>query len=981
MRHQFLKFFFLLIVGGFPFLSAQAQGTLNANPPSLKWYYLTTPHFKILFPENNDSLAQHTANLMETLYGPVSHSLGTNPKPISVILQNQTTISNGFVSYSPRRTEFFTAPPQDYNFLGTNQWNTLLAVHEFRHVAQFSTAHHGWNRLNYWLGGEAGFGGLSFLVLPSWFWEGDAVGIETACTPSGRGRIPEFNMAFRTTLLERGPWNYSKQYLRSYKHFVPNHYVTGYYLTTYVREQTQNPHIWEAVEKRAVNFPYLPFRMGWALKKETGTNLNRTYKNMVDSLAARWQAQLEGLTFTEATRINPRREKREVYTNYRYPQALGDGQVLVQKSGLGDIAQLVVMDGQGQQERVHYMGIVSGTQQLTVGGGKVAWIEHEFHPRYTSKDYAVVRLLDLATQERSTLARETRDLAVAINPEGSQVVTITVDTEGRQALRRLRAETNGALIDSLPLALGHQAAMPRWSPDGKAIYYLLTEGMGQKSLVKWDLATGTTSYILAPSNENLGYPVPWSHYVLYNSPYSGIDNIYAVDTRDGSRYQVTSRKYGAFNPNPSPDGRTLYFNDYTFYGYDAVSMPLDPSTWTALANVDVRIDDTYQVWVEQEKDHLPDLESIPEETYTKQPVKGITPFLNPYAWGVSVQDGSAGEAQLGLFFQDELSTLRTGLTYGYDQGESTPQFGLQVSLQKYYPIFDFKLGTNQRVLSRPQLQADSSVLTEIIQWNERRWGLDVRVPFILTQSQWLQQAGVSAGYEQIAINNFGSTFNPPTLNPRFEELHSVHYAAYYTVQRRQAQRDLAPRLGFLTQARAYHLIPPTSGLKGWLAGNTTVVYLPGIGKHHSLQVVGSAQWQYAPLTVAGQYPASVYGFQSPFTSIVRGYVPSRTQQFYAGSIRYSLPILYPDLALWHLAYIQRITATAWGDLGHYIHDVAGTPLGFTQTAAGIDINLDVNGMRYLPQFNVGVRGGYAFENTDSPWIISLLLSGSPVYNF
>ncbi len=70
-------------------------------------------------------------------------------------------------------------------------------------------------------------------IMPSWYYEGDAVLNETRLSASGRGRSAGFEMPLRTLLLgERKLYPYSKVKLGSYKDFVPNQYQYGYQMVT-----------------------------------------------------------------------------------------------------------------------------------------------------------------------------------------------------------------------------------------------------------------------------------------------------------------------------------------------------------------------------------------------------------------------------------------------------------------------------------------------------------------------------------------------------------------------------------------------------------------------------------------------------------------------------------------------------------------------------------------------------------------------------
>jgi hypothetical protein len=63
------------------------------NPASLRWSQINTPHFRLIFPSQISLAANRTANVLESVYQPVSKSLGREPRPISIILQNQTAES------------------------------------------------------------------------------------------------------------------------------------------------------------------------------------------------------------------------------------------------------------------------------------------------------------------------------------------------------------------------------------------------------------------------------------------------------------------------------------------------------------------------------------------------------------------------------------------------------------------------------------------------------------------------------------------------------------------------------------------------------------------------------------------------------------------------------------------------------------------------------------------------------------------------
>lgn len=147
-------------------LEAQYYST-GEDPASIKWHQIKTDNFQIIFPENADSIGNVLANYFEYVYNYASNSLNHNPKPISIIIHNQTIKSNGMVVWTPKRMELYTNPSQDIN---PNSWLEELALHEFRHVIQIDKLDQGITHILYYLFGENVTGGISAMV-PQWLLE------------------------------------------------------------------------------------------------------------------------------------------------------------------------------------------------------------------------------------------------------------------------------------------------------------------------------------------------------------------------------------------------------------------------------------------------------------------------------------------------------------------------------------------------------------------------------------------------------------------------------------------------------------------------------------------------------------------------------------------------------------------------------------------------------------------------------------------
>ena len=578
----------LLIAG-----SSLAQEDLSGeqNPPGLDWRQIQTKRFKIVFPEAITADAQRVANTLEHIYGPVSKTLPGQQKPLEVALFNQSTLPNGFVALAPRRSVWFSTPAQDAGLI-SGEWYQTLAIHELRHVVQFDRMRRGFVRLAWALSGETGEAVISNLLTPLWLWEGDAVGIETALSETGRGRNPQFALDIRALLLAGRRYSYYKAQHGSYRDWYPDYYPLGYFLTTYVKRR-YGPETWNKVMGSTANWAFHPFTFSLALKKHTGASASQIYEQTMDELAGLWQAQQKNLSVTPARELAGQRRS-GVWTNYKYPQPLADGSVLASKSGLADTAALVRLYPDGREEHVRFYRSLGG---IRVAGNKVTWNRITPDTRWGYRDYSDVVVLDIDSNQLRQLTHKGKLFAPAPSPDGARVAAIEFGPN-RHCHLVLLETVSGAAQARFPAPDGVLWRTPAWSEDGAYIAVVRQDEQGN-TLERINAADGQGQIVLPYTHADIGWPVFWGDYLLFDAPHTGINNIHAVHLPSEARYQVTSRPLAV--SHVAVDGDSLLFEDYTVDGYRIATMPLDPATWTPVEQVVDRQVHYYEPLIDQEQ--------------------------------------------------------------------------------------------------------------------------------------------------------------------------------------------------------------------------------------------------------------------------------------------------------------------------------------------------------------------------------------------
>ena len=955
MRH-------LLLLGLFATGSACAQSlpVLPQNPPALRWNTVDTPHFRVLYAGGIDSVAQRTAARLEQLHGPDVATLGVSPRPIAVVLQNQTTVSNGFVTFLPRHVEFFTTPQQGFG-LGTVDWLDGLAVHEFRHVGQFEKARQGVGRVLGPLFGDGALG-IAAVGVPQWFFEGDAVGTETALTRSGRGRIPTFNVGLRANLLAGRHYSYQKAVNGSLRDNVPDWYVLGYFMTSYLKTH-YGAAVWAKVLDKYYRFPFYPFSFSNGIRRSTGLTVEQLYGRTMTEIDSTWRAQ-QAAEVPVGAAATPVRgfavaASEKVFAQYQYPQYVTDSTVLALKTGLDYVPQWVLLSHHGAEQKIFVPGQLNLPEMLSVNGGKAVWPEFQQDARWGQRIASELKVLDLKTGRLTRIGKGRRYSAAALSPDGRRLVATRTDAAYQHALVIIDAQT-GAEIQTLPNPHNDFYQQPRWHPDGRRLVAVALSRAG-KTIVIIDPASpapAAAQVLLPVANVNLANPQPWRDFVLYNSAQSGIDNLYAVSTRTGQTFRITARPLGAYHAAVAPAGRTLAFHDYRATGARVVEMPLDTTAWVPVPTATADVPGPYAAALTAQEPAgqlVPRLLlARPDSAAPRYGVRRYSPLahaFNLFSYGV-VQSPGGNAVSVGLRSQDLLNTTQVFAGVGYDQVERTFSATGALSYQGRYPVLDADVtygGRDAAIVYQGKTYRD--------QWQYARFTAGLRLPLTLTHSKYLQALSLGMYFLHEQVYNYNLPARKLYETGPNTPLNGLQTTLSYATQLKRSARSVAPKWGG-TFLGTWRTTPFGTGLMARQWAVQAGVYLPGLVRNHALRLRAGYQWQDQ---MQYQFAAAV--------SFPRGEGYTSFDHLQVASFDYNLPLGFVHWQLGRLLYIQRLRADFFGDVARG-NDFRGSAVQLDYRNAGIDALVLFNVLRLRTPIEAGVR--VVYRSLVQQWVVEPL---------
>ena len=956
MRMKFLNLSILLIL---PYLvMSQNFGGLGLNPTKMKWEQINTDKVQVIYPQGLEPKAQRAANIIHLLYDSSHYALGDKKEKISIILQNQTTVSNGFVSpIGPVRSEFFITPPQ-FSFLGNVDWWDALTIHEYRHVQQFHNSKRGITKAASILFGENGWGGASVLAMPRWFFEGDAVFFETQLTNAGRGKTPDFDKQYRSLMLSNRFYDYEKASAFSLRDFVPNHYSLGYYLTTHIRQKYgEDAFVRAAQEATAYKgwFPIYPYSN--ALKRQTGKRVRGLYTETFQELQEEWKQESLTLDLTPSQQVNPLKKK--TVTNYQLPVFLSENDLIAEKRGFQHIRTLIAIDKNGEEKRIVTPGLASDNNStLSVGGGKIAWIEMAYDERWGNQDFSIIKTYDLDTRERRKITHRSKYFAPNISSDGTKIVAVEVSESAKYSLHVLDA-SSGQILQVLPNEENLFFSFPKWMEDGRII--AVAQKNSKNALVLIDPEDRSTEILTPFQVEQISYPEPYESFIFFTNTITGIDNIHVWDMSESKEYQVTSTLLGATQAAVSPNGSQLAFSEFTAEGWNIKTMEMKPGAWRELKeNYETTID-----FYASSSRYGNILENVPETVFTTKKFNKVNGLFNLHSWSpIAVHPEYGG----GIFVANKLSTLSGSAFYQYNINENTGSWSANVSYAELYPVINvgYRRGDrsrNARFYREDRIRQVGSQVFRTVDWVEDDIEVGVTLPINIAASNHFGDLSLSTNYHYLNVDfddreeGTDETFSAMEVGLDFSRFQT------------RARQQVLPRWGQFFSVSYLRTLDTDINETDYFQANGRLI-LPGIARTHATSLRAGYRREDSE---------SSYKFRDLFP-YARGYGSVTGDEIWVLGVQYSFPIWLPDLPLGPFIFIKRLKGGPFFDISqstlNRISDEALTSLGLNTLdgefpeitsefkSVGFDLRFDFRFLRLLDA-DVGVRYAYLIDDVGS----------------
>ena len=958
---------------------AVAPGADARNDPKLLWKTIETKHFRINYYSTEDEVAQHVATLAESIFDRLVPVVGWPPgtdAKTEIVLTDQTDSANGSATALPYdAVTLYVTAPDDMSPLGdVDDWYLELVTHEYTHILHTDHIQGIPKLINRIIGKTFAPNQLE----PHWILEGLAVLEESRETSGGRLRSSMWNMWMRADVLENNVAtldvfsNIPRRFPQGNIWYVYGSFFMQYIVETYGEQALRamiDDYAWQVI----------PYAINRSIRRATGKTYEELYRAWVDSMQRHFGAQAAGVRargVREGVRVT------HTGNTYQHPRwipanswADHAGELLFfaddGHTTPGLWAMPLVKDAEGR---------VTGSREdkrdlvIRLNGVGGASFMPDGTAVFSSSDvlnnlFFFDDLFELPAHEKSPTGLEGkrirwsegwRALDPSVSPDGKHVV-FTVNHRGTTRLMIADIVTRpdgggGHSVANARVLVGgnlfDQAYTPRWSPDGRHVAYSAWRKGGYRDVRLVDTADG--SYVEITHDRAIDGGPSFSadgRWLFFHSDRTGVMNIYAQELATGRLKQVSNVVNGAYQPEPSPDGKSLAYLGFTHEGYDLFVMPLDESQWL---------------------DPLPYVETRPAPppepppaVVTPRPYNPL-PTLQPRAYSVKISPGNFGQEAIVTASGSDIAGIhafKASITTELEH----PDF--QTDIAYVYGRLPFDVSAS--VFRTVTPQTDYSLGPNTIQWIQEQVGATTGVSYDMPRAFDSQSVNLSYSVARVAgtLPVPDSQLNPYDLPsiPTRGILGTMHMGWGYS----NAQGylwSIGNERGFDTSV-TFDLADPAlaSDFKGYAVTGNFATYLKMPWLQHNVVAlhVGSG---FGGGNRAGEGPYYVGGFVDlPVVNVVqnsliqggiqlRGYpVVAEAGNYYTLlNAEYRFPIINVDRGLSTLPiFLSRVTGAAFVDCGAAFDDPKTAQF---KTGVGGELWFDMT-LGYILGFTF--RAGYA----------------------
>lgn len=943
-------------------LSAQYYNT-GQDPARLKWLQIKTDRFKIIYPERFGQEGIEFARALDKAYTNMSPLYRAGKFRIPVIIHNYTTQSNGYVAWAPKRMEIYPTPEQDAIPLDNN---TQLALHELTHVFQMETLNEGFSGVMSVLLGQQ-FPGVVSALVPLWFMEGDAIYNESVFTGSGRGRSAAFQKYLKAISVERGKmFKYDKLLNGSYRHFVPDHYQTGFQMVAWSRLK-YDPEIWNKALRFTANAPMLADPLSLSLLRNTKRVERTLARETFDSLGKLWNEEKTINDPRNYKMLNP--PKRKKYINYYSPVKIAENTYAAIKTSLSDPPSFVIINTSDSSEKVIqspgnlYPFVISCARRTLV------WVEYQTDPRWANRNYSVIKLMDTRNRAIRQLSWKSRYMSAAISPD-AKMIAATENTINNQNNLVLLSASTGRVIKTMPVPENAYLQKPQWSEDGSKICMITLTSKGE-GILSFRLADWAWEKLIKESSVDYQSAVLRHDSLFFVSSVSGTENIYVLPP-DKKVLMITNSAFGA--TDPLPEGNRIVFTDYSSSGNNICFTTISKyesglstgSFRTAQYEEGLSADGKRSAFIlDRIKPPLSANEPVISQTYTPVRYKKWQHLLGFHSWMPFYADVEEIKADplairpgFTLFSQNQLSTLTTST--GYEYFDKLHKLHSTITWEGWYPVYEARIDYGDRpvIFKQDNNTADPAEI-------------DPGITFTNTLSLPLHFS--SGKFHQFLQPSFSSVYQNNYIHIREESRYDYGQTQlsgriYFYNSRNSSMRDIYPRLAQIVDLN-FSIFPWDKEFYGSVTSLQTSFFFPGIFPNNVLRI----RYENEFLTAAKFLRPNRIHFP-------RGYKNIISEELSFVSCDYKAPLLYPDLNIGSLLYLKRIRAGifydyARGTNNYYLQTLPSGGLGVDYihkygesfSSYGGEILADFHLLRIPYMISAGVQAAWS-KDLQSPVI-------------